>query len=162
MTNLQLSMNINHITTVHNTHNKNMPNPVHTTLITQNTKTNKITTHLREDRHHIINSDIERLIAALRMPLNFKITTTAKIQAITLHHKPHAVYLVPKKRKEHTTKNGLKVAKQKSTLAAYITPLHNTKYHISLFITTNKTQIKAAHHINTPIIKLHSDTYANT
>jgi len=120
-----------------------------------------ITAHLREDRRHIIDSDIERLMAALRVPLNFEMAATAEMQAIALRHKPHAVCLVPEKREERTTEGGLEVAGQESALAAYIAPLRDAGCRVSLFIAADEAQIKAAHRIGAPVIELHSGAYAD-
>ena len=107
MTNLRLGVNIDHVATVRNARGGDVPDPVRAALMAQDAGADGITAHLREDRRHIIDSDIERLMEALRVPLNFEMAATAEMQAIALRHKPHAVCLVPEKREERTTEGGL-------------------------------------------------------
>ena len=134
MTNLRLGVNIDHVATVRNARGGDVPDPVRAALMAQDAGADGITAHLREDRRHIIDSDIERLMEALRVPLNFEMAATAEMQAIALRHKPHAVCLVPEKREERTTEGGLEVAGQESALAAYIAPLRDAGCRVSLFI----------------------------
>ena len=144
---LRLGVNIDHVATVRNARGGDVPDPVRAALMAQDAGADGITAHLREDRRHIIDSDIERLMEALRVPLNFEMAATAEIQAIALRHKPHAVCLVPEKREERTTEGGLEVAGQESALAAYIAPLRAAGCRVSLFIAADEAQIKAAHRI---------------
>ncbi|EAQ07773.1 MULTISPECIES: pyridoxine 5'-phosphate synthase [Yoonia] len=161
MTNLRLGVNIDHVATVRNARGGDVPDPVRAALMAQDAGADGITAHLREDRRHIIDSDIERLMAALRIPLNFEMAATAEMQAIALRHKPHAVCLVPEKREERTTEGGLEVAGQQSALAAYIAPLRDAGCRVSLFIAADEAQIRAAHSIGAPVIELHSGAYAD-
>ena len=161
MTNLRLGVNIDHVATVRNARGGDVPDPVRAALMAQDAGADGITAHLREDRRHIIDSDIERLMEALRVPLNFEMAATAEMQAIALRHKPHAVCLVPEKREERTTEGGLEVAGQESALAAYIAPLRDAGCRVSLFIAAYEAQIKAAHRIGAPVIELHSGAYAD-
>ena len=161
MTNLRLGVNIDHVATVRNARGGDVPDPVRAALMAQDAGADGITAHLREDRRHIIDSDIERLMEALRVPLNFEMAATAEMQAIALRHKPHAVCLVPEKREERTTEGGLEVAGQQSARAAYIAPLRDAGCRVSLFIAADEAQIKAAHRIGAPVIELHSGAYAD-
>lgn len=161
MTNLRLGVNIDHVATVRNARGGDVPDPVRAALMAQDAGADGITAHLREDRRHIIDSDIERLMAALRVPLNFEMAATAEMQAIALRHMPHAVCLVPEKREERTTEGGLEVAGQESALAAYIAPLRDAGSRVSLFIAADEAQIRAAHRIGAPVIELHSGAYAD-
>ena len=161
MTNLRLGVNIDHVATVRNARGGDVPDPVRAALMAQDAGADGITAHLREDRRHIIDADIERLMAALRVPLNFEMAATAEMQAIALRHKPHAVCLVPEKREERTTEGGLEVAAQQSALADYITPLRDAGCRVSLFIAADEAQIRAAHRIGAPVIELHSGAYAD-
>ena len=161
MTNLRLGVNIDHVATVRNARGGDVPDPVRAALMAQDAGADGITAHLREDRRHIIDSDIERLMAALRVPLNFEMAATAEMQAIALRHKPHAVCLVPEKREERTTEGGLDVAGNDNALAAYIAPLRDAGCRVSLFIAADEAQIKAAHRIGAPVIELHSGAYAD-
>ncbi len=161
MTNLRLGVNIDHVATVRNARGGDVPDPVRAALMAQDAGADGITAHLREDRRHIIDSDIERLMAALRIPLNFEMAATAEMQAIALRHKPHAVCLVPEKREERTTEGGLDVAGNDNALAAYIAPLRDAGSRVSLFIAADEAQIRAAHRIGAPVIELHSGAYAD-
>ncbi|WP_322890576.1 MULTISPECIES: pyridoxine 5'-phosphate synthase [unclassified Yoonia] len=161
MTNLRLGVNIDHVATVRNARGGDVPDPVRAALLAQDAGADGITAHLREDRRHIIDTDIERLMAALRIPLNFEMAATTEMQAIALRHKPHAVCLVPEKREERTTEGGLDVAGNDNALAAYIAPLRDAGSRVSLFIAADEAQIRAAHRIGAPVIELHSGAYAD-
>jgi pyridoxine 5-phosphate synthase len=157
---LRLGVNIDHVATVRNARGGAVPDPVRAALLAQDAGADGITAHLREDRRHIIDSDIERLMAALHVPLNFEMAATAEMQAIALRHRPHAVCLVPEKREERTTEGGLDVAGN-AALAQYIAPLRDAGCRVSLFIAADRAQIDAAHRIGAPVIELHSGAYAD-
>jgi pyridoxine 5-phosphate synthase len=114
-----------------------------------------ITAHLREDRRHITDSDIDALMEHLSIPLNFEMAATPEMQAIALRHKPHAVCIVPEKREERTTEGGLEVAREESSLAHFIAPLRNAGCRVSIFIAADLKQIEAAARIGAEIIELH-------
>jgi pyridoxine 5-phosphate synthase len=158
---LRLGVNIDHVATIRNARGGAVPDPVRAALLAQDAGADGITAHLREDRRHIIDSDIDRLMAALTIPVNFEMAATAEMQAIALRHKPHAVCIVPEKREERTTEGGLDVAGQESALAAYIAPLRDAGSRVSLFIAADETQIRAAHCIGAPVIEIHSGAYAD-
>ena len=99
----RLGVNIDHVATVRNARGGAVPDPVRAALLAEEAGADGITAHLREDRRHISDDDIERLMAALTVPLNFEMAATAEMQAIALRHKPHAVCIVPEKREEQTT-----------------------------------------------------------
>ncbi|MBQ1203757.1 MAG: pyridoxine 5'-phosphate synthase [Loktanella sp.] len=160
-TKLRLGVNIDHVATIRNARGGDLPDPVRAALLAQEAGADGITAHLREDRRHIIDSDIDRLMDALAVPLNFEMAATAEMQAIALRHKPHAVCLVPEKREERTTEGGLEVAGQESDLAAYITPLRDAGCRVSLFIAADEAQIRSAHRIGAPVIEIHSGAYAD-
>jgi pyridoxine 5-phosphate synthase len=120
-----------------------------------------ITAHLREDRRHISDTDIEGLMEALKGPLNFEMAATQEMQAIALRHKPHAVCLVPEKREERTTEGGLEVAREENALAHYIAPLRDAGCRVSIFIAADQRQIEAAHRIGAEVIELHTGAYCD-
>ena len=120
---LRLGINIDHVATVRNARGGATPDPLRAALLAEAAGADGITAHLREDRRHIRDADIEALMAALTVPLNFEMAATAEMQAIALRHKPHAVCLVPEKRQERTTEGGLDVAGDDNRLADYIAPL---------------------------------------
>ena len=120
---LRLGVNIDHVATVRNARGGDYPDPVRAGILAEQAGADGITAHLREDRRHISDSDIEGLVEALTVPLNFEMAATAEMQAIALRHKPHAVCIVPEKREERTTEGGLDVARDENHLAHFIAPL---------------------------------------
>ena len=120
-----------------------------------------ITAHLREDRRHISDADIEGLIEVLSVPLNFEMAATDEMQAIALRHKPHAVCIVPEKREERTTEGGLEVAREENHLAHFIAPLADAGCRVSIFIAADNRQIEAAARIGAAVIELHTGAYCD-
>lgn len=158
---LRLGVNIDHVATLRNARGGTVPDPVRAALMAQEAGADGITAHLREDRRHIIDSDIDRLMQVLTVPLNFEMAATAEMQAIALRHRPHAVCLVPEKREERTTEGGLDVAGQDNTLATFIAPFSDAGARVSLFIAADKRQVEAAARIGAPVIELHAGAYAD-
>lgn len=158
---LRLGVNIDHVATVRNARGGTAPDPVRAALHAQEAGADGITAHLREDRRHIVDADIDGLMAALKIPLNFEMAATAEMQAIALRHKPHAICLVPEKRTEVTTEGGLEVAKQDNVLAAYIAPFIAAGSRVSMFIGADKLQVEACARIGAPVIELHAGAYAD-
>jgi len=158
---LRLGVNIDHVATLRNARGGTTPDPVRAALLAQRAGADGITAHLREDRRHIIDSDIEALMAQLTVPLNFEMAATAEMQAIALRHKPHAVCLVPEKREERTTEGGLDVAANDNALAAYIAPLGDAGSRVSMFIAADPAQVEASARIGAPVIELHAGAYSD-
>ncbi|MDP4990860.1 MAG: pyridoxine 5'-phosphate synthase, partial [Marivita lacus] len=144
---LRLGVNIDHVATLRNARGGDLPDPVRAAQLAEEAGADGITAHLREDRRHIIDSDIDRLMDALRVPLNFEMAATDEMQKIALRHKPHAVCIVPEKREERTTEGGLEVAREENKLAGYIAPLREAGCRVSIFIGADERQITAAHRI---------------
>ena len=120
-----------------------------------------ITAHLREDRRHISDADIEGLMEILTVPLNFEMAATDEMQAIAMRHKPHAVCIVPEKREERTTEGGLEVAREENRLAHFIAPLREAGCRVSIFIAADMRQVEAAHRIGAQVVELHSGAYCD-
>ena len=158
---LRLGVNIDHVATVRNARGGDNPDPVRAALMAEKAGADGITAHLREDRRHIIDSDIERLMEVLTVPLNFEMAATEEMQAIALRLKPHAVCLVPEKREERTTEGGLDVAGNDNALAAYIAPLRDVGCRVSMFIAADKAQLEASARIGAPVVELHAGAYAD-
>ena len=158
---LRLGINIDHVATVRNARGGAMPDPVRAAVMAEKAGADGITAHLREDRRHISDADIEGLMAALKGPLNFEMAATPEMQAIALRHKPHAVCLVPEKRKERTTEGGLDVAREENALAHFIAPLREAGSRVSIFIAADQRQIEAAHRIGAEVIELHTGAYCD-
>lgn len=162
MTNrLRLGVNIDHVATVRNARGGAVPDPVRAAIMAEEAGADGITAHLREDRRHISDTDIEGLMDALKGPLNFEMAATAEMQAIALRHKPHAVCIVPEKREERTTEGGLEVAREENSLAHFIAPLRDAGCRVSIFIAADKRQIEAAHRIGAEVIELHTGAYCD-
>ncbi len=158
---LRLGVNIDHVATIRNARGGRHPDPVHAAKIAEQAGADGITAHLREDRRHITDGDIEALMEALTLPLNFEMAATAEMQAIALRHKPHAVCVVPEKREERTTEGGLEVAREENRLAHFIAPLRDAGCRVSIFIAADRRQIEAAHRIGAPVIELHTGAYCD-
>ncbi|KGB80981.1 MAG: pyridoxine 5'-phosphate synthase [Confluentimicrobium sp.] len=158
---LRLGVNIDHVATVRNARGSAYPDPVRAAKLAEETGADGITAHLREDRRHISDADIEGLMAALTLPLNFEMAATQEMQAIALRHKPHAVCVVPEKREERTTEGGLEVAREENRLAHFIAPLAEAGCRVSIFIAADARQIEAAHRIGAAVIELHTGAYCD-
>jgi pyridoxine 5-phosphate synthase len=161
MSKLRLGVNIDHVATVRNARGGDTPDPVRAAILAQDAGADGITAHLREDRRHIGDTDIDALMAALTIPLNFEMAATAEMQKIALRHKPHAVCIVPEKREERTTEGGLEVAREENQLAHFIAPLRDAGCRVSIFIAADQRQIEAAHRIGAQIIELHTGAYCD-
>ncbi|MBN8292879.1 pyridoxine 5'-phosphate synthase [Rhodobacter sp. NTK016B] len=157
----RLGVNIDHVATLRNARGGAYPDPLRAARIAQEAGCDGITAHLREDRRHIRDADIEALMEALEVPLNFEMAATAEMQAIALRHKPHAVCLVPEKREERTTEGGLDVASDMNRLADFIAALSEAGCRVSLFIGHDARQIEAALRVRAPVIELHTGRYCD-
>jgi pyridoxine 5-phosphate synthase len=159
---LRLGVNIDHVATVRNARGGKYPDPLRAAQIAQESGADGITAHLREDRRHISDADIEGLMDVLTVPLNFEMAATPEMQQIALRHKPHAVCIVPEKREERTTEGGLEVAREENHLAHYIAPLREAGCRVSIFIAADQRQIEAAHRIGAQVIELHTGAYCDS
>src|SRR6056297_1114425 len=160
-TDLRLGVNIDHVATVRNARGGAYPDPLRAAKLAEEAGADGITAHLREDRRHISDADIDGLMEVLSVPLNFEMAATEEMQKIALRHKPHAVCIVPEKREERTTEGGLEVAREENRLAHYITPLREAGCRVSIFIAADKRQIEAAHRIGAEVIELHTGAYCD-
>ena len=158
---LRLGVNIDHVATVRNARGGAYPDPLRAARIAQEAGADGITAHLREDRRHISDADIDGLMEVLSVPLNFEMAATDEMQAIALRHKPHAVCIVPEKREERTTEGGLEVAKDENRLAHFIAPLREAGCRVSIFIAADQRQIEAANRIGAEVIELHTGAYCD-
>ena len=158
---LRLGVNIDHVATVRNARGSAYPDPVRAAMISQEAGADGITAHLREDRRHIVDGDIESIINAINIPLNFEMAATDEMQKIALTHEPHAVCIVPEKREERTTEGGLDVVKEEKKLAHFITPLREKGSRVSIFIAADEKQIRAASRIGAQVVELHTGAYCD-
>ncbi len=158
---LRLGVNIDHVATLRNARGSVWPDPLRAALLAESAGADGITAHLREDRRHIRDADIEALQAGIGIPLNFECAATDEMQAIALRLKPHAVCLVPEKRTERTTEGGLDVAGDDNRLAAYIAPLRDAGCRVSMFIGHDAAQIRASARIGAAVVELHTGHYSD-
>ena len=136
---LRLGVNIDHVATIRNARGGEHPDPVRAAEIVARYGADGITAHLREDRRHIRDGDLERIMAATDLPLNLEMAATEEMLAIALRHKPHAACIVPERREERTTEGGLDAAGQHNHLAPIVTALSDAGIRISLFIEPSKS-----------------------
>ncbi len=158
---LRLGVNIDHVATVRNARGGAYPDPLRAAQLAEAAGADGITAHLREDRRHITDADIDALMAHLTVPLNFEMAATAEMQAIALRHKPHAVCIVPEKREERTTEGGLEVAREENRIAHFIAPLRDAGCRVSIFIAADESQIRSAARIGAPVVELHTGAYCD-
>ena len=158
---LRLGVNIDHVATVRNARGSQWPEPLRAALLAEAAGADGITAHLREDRRHIRDADIEALAAGLGIPLNFECAATAEMQSIALRLRPHAVCLVPEKREERTTEGGLDVASDQNRLTSYIAPLREAGARVSMFVSHDRRQIEASARIGAAVVELHTGHYSD-
>lgn len=158
---LRLGINIDHVATVRNARGGTTPDPARAAKLAQAAGADGITAHLREDRRHIADADIEAILDVIDIPLNFEMAATDEMQKIALRHKPHAVCLVPEKREERTTEGGLEVAREENRIAHFIAPLRDAGCRVSIFIAADRRQIEAAARIGAPVVELHTGAYCD-
>ena len=156
-----LGVNVDHVATVRQARGSSYPDPVHAALQAEMAGADGITMHLREDRRHIQDSDIERFAAATQTKLNFEMAATDEMLAIALRVKPLDVCIVPENRQELTTEGGLDVANNANAITAMCGELANNDIRVSLFIAPDNTQIDATAEAGAPFIELHTGCYAD-
>lgn len=156
---LRLGVNIDHVATIRNARGGELPDPVRAALLAVEAGADGITAHLREDRRHIRDNDIARLMQALSKPLNFEMAATDEMLAIAIKTKPHAACLVPEKRTERTTEGGLDVVANKSLIRDTTAQLKAIGVRVSLFIAADPAQIVAAAEVGAPVIEIHTGAW---
>ncbi len=157
---IRLGINIDHVATVRNARGGEHPCPVRAALAAMEAGADGITAHLREDRRHIKDRDMERLRAEVPLPLNMEMAMTEEMLSLALRIKPHAVCLVPEKREEVTTEGGLDAVKLEAKLLPYVDKLQQNGSRVSLFIAPSEAQVQAAKRIGARVIELHTGAYA--
>lgn len=156
---VRLGVNIDHVATLRNARGGFHPDPIRAAHAVVEAGANGITAHLREDRRHIRDDDIRRLIAEISVPLNLEMAATEEMTAIAVKTQPHACCLVPERRSEVTTEGGLDVYGTRDTLAPTVRQLSDSGIRVSLFIDPDPQQIEGAVHIGAPVIELHTGRY---
>jgi len=155
-----LGVNVDHVATVREARGSGYPDPVHAALQAELAGADGITMHLREDRRHIQDHDIERFAGSAQTKLNLEMAATDEMREIALRVKPKDVCLVPEKREELTTEGGLQVVANQVFLTEYVASLQQAGIQTSLFIDPEESQIEAAARVGAPVIELHTGRYA--
>ena len=158
-TKLRLGVNIDHVATIRNARGGAHPDPIRAAHIAAQAGADGITAHLREDRRHISDDDIARLVQEIGLPLNLEMAATDEMVAIAIRHHPHAICLVPERRQEVTTEGGLAVAADMNRLKDVIMTCADAGCRVSLFIDPQADEIAAAAELGADIVELHTGTY---
>jgi pyridoxine 5-phosphate synthase len=161
---LRLGVNIDHVATIRNARGGVYPDPARAAVEALEAGADGITAHLREDRRHISDGDIDRLAAMLAergRPLNLEMAVTNEMQEIALRHRPHAVCLVPERREERTTEGGLDVAGGHNWIAPFVMRLKDAGSRVSLFIGADPNQIEAAARTGAQVVELHTGAFCD-
>ncbi len=158
---LRLGVNIDHVATIRNARGGLHPDPLRAALMAAEAGADGITAHLREDRRHITDADLDKLMSSISLPLNLEMAATDEMLAIALSHHPHAACIVPERRAERTTEGGLDAAGQHNTLAPIIARLKDAGIRVSLFIAPEAHQLDAAARLGAPVVELHTGPYSH-
>ena len=162
MSRLRLGVNIDHVATVRNARGEGYPDPVRAAEMALAAGADGITAHLREDRRHISDSDIDALAAITKRrgrPLNFEMAVTAEMEAIALAHLPHAACLVPERREEVTTEGGLDVVRGHNAIVPVVRRLADAGIRVSCFIDADLEQLAAVKAVGAHVVELHVGAY---
>jgi pyridoxine 5-phosphate synthase len=159
---LRLGVNIDHVATIRNARGGEHPDPMRAAHVVEAAGGDGITVHLREDRRHIRDTDLDSIMREIRLPVNLEMAATEEMLEIALRHKPHAACIVPERREERTTEGGLDAAGQHNHLAPMVTRLSEAGIRVSLFIEPDARQIDAAIRLSAPVIEFHTGRYAHS
>lgn len=156
-----LGVNIDHIATVRNARGTDYPDPVQAAFVSEQNGADGITVHLREDRRHITDRDVEILARTIQTRMNLEMAVTDEMLSIAERVKPHYVCLVPEKREELTTEGGLDVKGQENKIKDACYRMAEAGIQVSLFIDADEEQINAAARTGAPLIEIHTGAYAD-
>ena len=158
---LKLGINIDHVATIRNARGGLHPDPLKAALIAQSSGADNITAHLREDRRHMSDIDIKKIVKKLRIPLNLEIAPTNEMLNIAISSKVNRVCLVPEKRKEITTEGGLNVIKNKKKIFDFVKKLKKNNVKVSIFVDPNIKQIIACKDLKVSSVELHTGEFCD-
>ena len=158
---LKLGINIDHVATIRNARGGLHPDPLKAALIAQSSGADNITAHLREDRRHMSDIDIKKIIKKLRIPLNLEMAPTNEMLNIAISSKVNRVCLVPEKRKEITTEGGLNVIKNKKKIFNFAKKLKKNNVKVSIFVDPNIKQIIACKDLKVFSVELHTGEFCD-
>ena len=157
---MRLGVNIDHVATVRNARRTFEPDPLYAAIIAQMAGADQITLHVREDRRHVNENDLRRIIENVHIPVNLEMASTEEMRNIALTYRPNRITLVPERREEITTEGGLDVLTHKEYLKEFIKPLKGAGIEVSLFIDPDIKQVEASAEIGADAIELHTGPYA--
>ena len=158
---MRLYINVDHVATVRQARRTDEPDPVEAARLCEEAGADGITAHLREDRRHIQDHDLERLAATVQV-LNIELATNAEILAFTCRLRPYQATLVPERREEITTEGGLDLVRSGHRLRDTIRRLEEAGIRVSLFVDPDPAALDAAKDLGVPVVELHTGRYANT
>ncbi len=157
---LRLGVNIDHVATLRNARGGFYPDPCRAAHEAIMAGADSITAHLREDRRHIRDEDVERLKRQILTPLNFEMAASDEMLAIATRLRPHAACIVPERRQERTTEGGLEVVGQHDALRPVVEHLASESVRVSLFVEPLRETLDAAAALGVPVVELHTGAYA--
>ena len=164
MNRLRLGVNIDHVATIRNARGATYPDPVRAAEMAMAAGADGITAHLREDRRHISDADMDALAVITRkrgIPLNFEMAVTAEMESICLAHVPHAACLVPERREEVTTEGGLDVVKGHNVIAPTVRRFVEAGIRVSCFVDADLDQVNAAKSVGAQVVELTTGPYCD-
>ncbi len=157
---LRLGLNIDHVATIRNARGGDHPDPARAAAMAAEAGADGLTVHLREDRRHIRDRDLDAIRKASSLPINLEMAATEEMTVIAAGFKPHAACIVPEKREERTTEGGLDVAGLHSQIAPVVRALAEAGARVSLFIEPDAVQIAVAEVLGAPVVELHTGRFA--
>ncbi len=161
MKKIRLGVNIDHVATVRNARGEEYPSPLRAAILAEKNGADSVTIHLREDRRHINELDLKKIIRRLKIPLNLEIAATKEMLKIASNSKPPFICIVPEKRKEITTEGGLNLNYKVNFLKKLIKKLKKNKSRVSLFIEPSIKDIIKAKKLNADCIEIHTGKLCN-
>ena len=159
---MRLYINVDHVATVREARHTDEPDPVAAAQLAEEAGADGVTAHLREDRRHIQDRDVERLARAVRTVLNLELATAPEILALACRLRPFQATLVPERREEVTTEGGLDLRQPPKALVTAIRQLADAGIRVSLFIDPTTASVRTAHALGVPAVELHTGRYANS
>ena len=158
---IRLGVNIDHVATIRNARGGNLPELSRAAKIVESSGADLLTVHLREDRRHVNEMDLETILNTINIPLNLEIAANPEMVLIAKKYKPHSVCFVPENRQELTTEGGLDVCLNFNYLKKVISPLLQSEINVALFIDPNIEQLIATHKLGIKTVEFHTGAYAN-
>ena len=159
--NIRLGINIDHVATLRNARGESYPDVIKAAKIVEKSGADLITIHVREDRRHINEKDLEDILKVTKIPVNLEIALNSEMLKIATHYKPQSICFVPEKRQELTTEGGLDVIKNFDKLKKTLKHFSDTNIKIALFVDPDKDQLMATQKLGVKTIELHTGNYAN-